>query len=1067
MTLFYKPKKTHRFLHPIKSFSLTVFALMITGFCLAQKTAVTSGNWSNAAIWSPSGVPGSADAVIINPGITVTVDVNNAAASSLQLNTAGVGLQTSSLVFNANSQLAITGSLSFALTVDRPGIIDMTAGGTLKTGGFLTGITGTSSFIPGSGTVVFTANNTVPSALFTTFNNLTIAGGTTQLSASTFLTGDLKIQSGTLDQTSYPVTRSGTEAGTVTIEAGATLRVGATSGFPNNFATYNLDATSVVEFYGSSQVIRGTSYGHLFLNGTAKTANGPITVKGNLTTNADFNAGSFTHNLAKNWYNTANFDAGNGMIELYGTTDQRIPGVTFSKLRITNNTGWVAADGNITVKDTFTTTSVFCLLDMGEYMLAMPDTAVVDNRGMIKTQNTTATPIPADKVWGVAPFGTVMYNAANGGQTIVKGTYNNLTAEHTNGGTSTANGDITIEGMINAATASTTINLGSYKLTHTDVGGIGSQNTLGTIRTQNTSLTPLPAGRTWGGTVVYDAVSGGQKIVFGTYNNLTVNSTGTSNVSSSIVVNGNLITSAGAVMNMNQDTITGNFNAAGHAGTLRTQAQMGFPSGKTWGGTVIFDASGDASLPQTIVAGQYNNLSIPLYRGMNNNLNFEADTIKIAGNFDFSAIVEGTGQFVSNNTTFSFNGNNQNINVTAFRMAPNPDEPFRFTNVIIDGGGVKTLLDTVIIDGLLSLKQGVVKSANSALLHLSSTATVDAPAMGVHTSYVEGPLRKTGTTAFTFPVGNSNVYAPVTVGAPGSGGDITAEYLRPQNIGTAFLAPLAKVSGCEYWNITKNGGANTPVITLGWSAESNCNGGNYLTDATNVYVASWDGTQWINAGSELKTGNATMGTITSSATTLANPFGMVTLASDQNILPVTFKSLSAYEKADGINVEWITASELNVQHYEVERSDNGVAFTSIAKVNAKANNGSGAVYDYLDTKAVNGKVFYRIKSTDKDGKQSYSNVVSISKNTKEIYVQLYPNPVRDRNISFSFNSADKGEFNITITDAIGRPVFVQKFQKQQGNYSQQIQLPAQLTKGVYNLRIEGNNTSASKTFIFQ
>ena len=54
--------------------SLLFTLISLQSLAINTKTATASGNWSNSSIWSPAGIPSDTDNVIINSGITVTVD---------------------------------------------------------------------------------------------------------------------------------------------------------------------------------------------------------------------------------------------------------------------------------------------------------------------------------------------------------------------------------------------------------------------------------------------------------------------------------------------------------------------------------------------------------------------------------------------------------------------------------------------------------------------------------------------------------------------------------------------------------------------------------------------------------------------------------------------------------------------------------------------------------------------------------------------------------------------------------------------------------------------------------
>ncbi len=61
--------------------SLFLFIFFLGGFlrvgAQVTRTSVSSGNWATGSVWSPAGLPGASDNLIISPGHTITY--NNAA----------------------------------------------------------------------------------------------------------------------------------------------------------------------------------------------------------------------------------------------------------------------------------------------------------------------------------------------------------------------------------------------------------------------------------------------------------------------------------------------------------------------------------------------------------------------------------------------------------------------------------------------------------------------------------------------------------------------------------------------------------------------------------------------------------------------------------------------------------------------------------------------------------------------------------------------------------------------------------------------------------------------------
>ncbi len=117
-------------------------------------------------------------------------------------------------------------------------------------------------------------------------------------------------------------------------------------------------------------------------------------------------------------------------------------------------------------------------------------------------------------------------------------------------------------------------------------------------------------------------------------------------------------------------------------------------------------------------------------------------------------------------------------------------------------------------------------------------------------------------------------------------------------------------------------------------------------------------------------------------------------------LPVKLISFTATlnGKQDKSNLNWTTASEINVRHFEVERSLDGNNFNQVGLVFAAGNSDSKLDYSYTDdlSNVAGSIIYYRLKMVDNDGKSTYSNVrmVRIGKqNDKLITINTFPNPV--------------------------------------------------------------------------
>lgn len=177
-------------------------------------------------------------------------------------------------------------------------------------------------------------------------------------------------------------------------------------------------------------------------------------------------------------------------------------------------------------------------------------------------------------------------------------------------------------------------------------------------------------------------------------------------------------------------------------------------------------------------------------------------------------------------------------------------------------------------------------------------------------------------------------------------------------------------------------------------------------------------------------------------------------------LPVNFVSVAASQKANAINVEWKTASEVGVDRYEVEKNINGL-FTKTASVKAKG----GAINEYAwtDASPVEGPNLYRIKSVDGPGETKYSKVVSVRLNTNGAAgLNAYPNPVAGSSVTVQLTGLEKDAYSIRLINAGGQTVMTQILNHAGGSATQIIGLNNDLPKGIYTLQLVGRNTTLTK-----
>lgn len=110
----------------------------------------------------------------------------------------------------------------------------------------------------------------------------------------------------------------------------------------------------------------------------------------------------------------------------------------------------------------------------------------------------------------------------------------------------------------------------------------------------------------------------------------------------------------------------------------------------------------------------------------------------------------------------------------------------------------------------------------------------------------------------------------------------------------------------------------------------------------------------------------------------------------QVTLPIELLHFRAVQEGELVRVDWATATEVNNDHFVVQRSLDGAVFEDVERVEGAGNSGNTLFYSSTDEQPRNGSNYYRLKQVDIDGTTDYSDMVAVEVNQKELVV--FPNP---------------------------------------------------------------------------
>lgn len=177
-------------------------------------------------------------------------------------------------------------------------------------------------------------------------------------------------------------------------------------------------------------------------------------------------------------------------------------------------------------------------------------------------------------------------------------------------------------------------------------------------------------------------------------------------------------------------------------------------------------------------------------------------------------------------------------------------------------------------------------------------------------------------------------------------------------------------------------------------------------------------------------------------------------------LPVEWLSFTArVENNNDVLVNWVTATEINCDYFDMERSVNGNAFEKVGTLKGAGNSTVTQTYTFTDAKLAPSVYYYRIKQVDFNGDSEYSKVVAVQVQTTEPAVNVHPNPLQNI-LTVKLDALTAENVQVSLVDALGRVVLAEKYQLEQGENQLFIDTE-NLDNGVYFLRVDAGNWSKS------
>jgi hypothetical protein len=417
---------------------------------------------------------------------------------------------------------------------------------------------------------------------------------------------------------------------------------------------------------------------------------------------------------------------------------------------------------------------------------------------------------------------------------------------------------------------------------------------------------------------------------------------------------------------------------------------------------------------------------------------------------DYDIVIQGNWTsditFNPRSGTVTFNGtSNQTINTAGGET---------FNNLVINKDGTTNKADStlslgsnVFTEGALNMTLGFVDlgafdfeiKAGSSITGGSADAYLVAESVGVLRHAIE-----TLSTAYTFPIGDSDNYAPFTF---------------TLNAGTLSDSKVTiNLRDAKHTNISES-----EYITRYWTLKNEDITGSIDYDVSYTY----DDVDIVGIESQLLarkfsvSGDDLGGAVNTGTNTLSNTgynsFSDFTGESEPIPLPVELLYFEGASMDNVVRLTWATASEVNNDYFEIQRSEDGESFESIGEVAGFGNSSEIVEYVFSDVRPLFGQNYYRLRQVDVDGQYEILPTIMVDHNYqgKEMTSSFYPNPaIVGRDIMLEVESGNMVQkVYVEIVNLQGQSVFSREIEPALF-ILERIALPERVEAGLYIMTVQ-------------
>jgi uncharacterized repeat protein (TIGR01451 family) len=186
------------------------------------------------------------------------------------------------------------------------------------------------------------------------------------------------------------------------------------------------------------------------------------------------------------------------------------------------------------------------------------------------------------------------------------------------------------------------------------------------------------------------------------------------------------------------------------------------------------------------------------------------------------------------------------------------------------------------------------------------------------------------------------------------------------------------------------------------------------------------------------------------------------------VLSCEMINFTAVMHNQSVRLDWTVFCRQAAAYFEVERSADRTNFSTVLTVNGReVINETEAYHGFDNISGIHGEmIYYRLKTVGRNGKISYSNIMTLSLSDPGNDVRILPNPVRGT-LRVEVSATNASTAQLFLVDATGKTLFKRSANLHPGINNLQYPEVSRYPAGIYILKLEVDGNIITRKLTIQ